>query len=166
MGKELPYDPGAHTWAFKNLTGVTVDVLTSSQEGLIRGKNANVYTSTASYANTYAGTVAKASNYIDDVRGLDWLDTTIKTDLFNLLATSGKVPFTDSGIQMVVGVLKASLKKAENATVLTSGWDVTFPAASAVSAEDKAARRLTGINWSGTLAGAIHSIVINGTVSV
>lgn len=166
MGKELPYDPGAHTWAFKNLTGVSVDSLTSGQEGLIRGKNANVYTTTAAYANTYAGTVAKASNYIDDVRGLDWLDTTIKADLFNLLAASGKVPFTDSGIQTVVGVLKASLKKAENATVLTAGWEVTFPLASAVSSVDKAARRLTGINWSGTLAGAVHSIVINGTVSV
>jgi len=166
MGKELPYDPGAHTWAFKNLTGMSVDSLTSSQEGLIRGKNANVYTSTASYANTYAGTVAKASTYIDDVRGLDWLDTTIKTDLFNLLAAAGKVPFTDPGIQMVVGVLKASLKKAEVATVLTTGWDVTYPLAANVSPVDKAARRLTGINWSGTLAGAVHSIVINGTVSV
>lgn len=166
VGKGLPYDPGAHTWAFKSLTGVSVDSLTTAQEGLIRGKNANIYTNTASYANTYAGTVAKANNYIDDVRGLDWLDTTIKADLFNLLAASGKVPFTDSGIQMVVGTLKGSLRKAETATVLTSGWTVTFPAASVVPAADKAARKLTGITWTGTLAGAVHSIVINGTVSV
>ncbi len=166
MGKELPYDPGLRTWAFKNLTGITTDSLTSTAEGLIRGKNANVYTSTASYANTYAGTCAKASTYIDDVRGLDWLDTTIKLDLFNLLAASGKVPMTDPGIQSVVGTLKGSLQKAETATVLTTGWTVSFPAAADIPAEDKAARRLTGITWTGTLAGAVHSIVINGTVSV
>lgn len=166
MGKELPYDPGLRTWAFKNLTGITASVLTTSQEALVRGKNANVYTTTASYAHTYEGRCAKASTFIDDVRGLDWLDTTIKTDLFNLLATSGKVPFTDAGIQTVGGTLKASLALAEKRSVLASGWTVSVPLASEVSDADKALRKLTGITWTGTLAGAVHSIVINGTVSV
>jgi len=166
VGKELPYDPGLRTWAFKHLTGVSADVLTSSQEALVRGKNANVYTTTASYAHTYEGRCAKASTFIDDVRGLDWLDTTIKTDLFNLLATSGKVPMTDAGIQTVGGTLKASLALAEARSVLASGWTVSVPLASEVPDADKALRKLTGITWTGTLAGAVHSIVINGTVSV
>jgi len=167
MGKELPYAPGLRTWAFKNLTGITATYLTTSEEGYVRtDKRANVYTTTATFAHTYVGTVAKASTYIDDVRNLDWVNSTIQTDLFNLLAAMGKVPFTDAGIQVVVGTLKASLQKAQDALVFDAGWEVAFPAASAVSAGDKAARRLTGITWSATLQGAVHQIIINGTVSV
>ena len=165
MGKELPYDPGSRTWAMKNLAGVTPDSLTSSQGGLIRGKNANTYTTTASYTHTYAGTCSKTATYIDDIRGLDYLDTTIKLAQFNLLGTTGKVPMTDAGIQLVVNALKGSLATVERAGVLAPGWEVTFPAASAISAEDRAARRLTGITFSATLAGAVHSIVITGSVS-
>lgn len=165
MGKELPYDPGLRTWAFKTLTGVTPSILTTGQENLIRDKNANVYTTTAAVSNMYAGTCAKASTYIDDVRGLDWLDTTIKLDIFNTFTSSGKVPFTDAGIQKLVGILKGSLAKAVTATVLDEGYTVTYPRAADVSAADKAARRLTGVSFQATLAGAVHSIIINGTVS-
>lgn len=167
MGKELPYDPGLRTWAFKNLTGVTSTTLTTSEEGFVRtDKRANVYTTTASFAHTYAGTMAKASTYIDDVRNLDWVNSQIQTDLFNLLAAMGKVPFTDAGIQVVVSTLKASLQKAQDALVFDAGWSVNYPLAANVSAGDKAARRLTGITWNATLQGAVHSIIINGTVSV
>jgi len=167
MGKELPYDPGLRTWAFKNLTGVTATYLTTSEEGYVRtDKRANVYTTTASFAHTYAGTVAKASTYIDDVRNLDWVNSQIQTDLFNLLAAMGKVPFTDPGIQAVVGTLKASLQRAQDAGVFDAGWSVSYPLAANVSVGDKAARRLTGITWNATLQGAVHSIIINGTVAV
>ena len=165
MGKELPYDPGLRTWAFKTLTGVTPSILTTGQENLVRGKNANVYTTTAAVSNMYAGTCAKASTYIDDIRGLDWLDTTIKLDIFNTFTSSGKVSFTDAGIQKLVGILKGSLAKAVTATVLDEGYTVTYPRAADVSAADKAARRLTGVSFQATLAGAVHSIIINGTVS-
>ena len=166
MGKELPYDPGLRTWAFKTLAGVTPDTLTAGQENLVRGKNANVYTTTASVANTYAGTCAKAATYIDDVRGLDWLDTTIKLDLANLFFSAGKVPFTDAGIQMAVGILKGSLSQAVAKTVLVEGFTVTYPKAADVSPADKAARKLTGVSFQATLAGAVQSIVINGTVAL
>ena len=165
MGKELPYDPGLRTWAFKTLAGVTPSVLTTGQENLVRGKNANVYTTTAAVSNMYAGACAKATTYIDDVRGLDWLDTTIKLDIFNTFVASGKVPFTDAGIQKLVGILKGALSKAVTATVLDEGYTVTYPKAADVSPADKAARRLTGVSFQATLAGAVHSISINGTVS-
>lgn len=165
MGKELPYDPGSRTWALKNLAGVTPDTLTISQDGLVRGKNANTYTTTAGFTHTYAGTCAKSSTYIDDIRGLDWFQSTSQVSQLNLLGTSGKIPMTDPGIQLVVNALKGDLSLAEQRGVFAPGWEVTFPAASAISAEDRAARRLTGITFSATLAGAVHSIIINGSVS-
>lgn len=165
MGKELPYDPGERTWALKNLAGVVADSLTTSQDGYIRGKNANTYTTTANYSHSYAGTCAKNSTYIDDIRGLDWLESTIKLDQFNLLGGSGRVPMTNPGILTVDSVLEGSLAKGEQKGVLDAGWTVDYPDISEVSAEDKAARRLTGITFSARLAGAVHSIVIAGSVS-
>lgn len=165
MGKELPYDPGTRTWALKNLSGVTPDALTLSQDGLIRGKNANTYSTTAGFSHTYAGTCAKASTYIDDIRGIDWFTSTSQLSQFNLLGTSGKIPMTDPGIQLVVNALKGDLALAEQRGVFAPGWEVTFPAAKDISAEDRAARRLTGITFSATLAGAVHSIIITGSVS-
>ena len=166
VGDQLPYDPGQTTWAFKTLAGVSPDTLTTGQENLIRGKNANVYTPTAGVYNTYAGTCAKTSRYIDDQRGLDWLDTQIKLDQMNLRFNMGKIPFDDPGILLCVTCLKGTLKKAADAKVLTSDYSVTYPKASEVSSANKAARILPSVNFSATLSGAIHSIQITGTVSV
>lgn len=167
VGDQLPYDPGVNTWAFKNLTGISGDLLTTSQESYIRGKNINVYTPTAAVNITYAGTCAKASRYIDDQRFLDWVDTTIKLDLANLLFQAGKVPFTDTGIQMVKNTVKAALEKG----VTKGGWtpgsiSVTAPKAADVSPANKASRTLPDVNWSAQLAGAVHMILVNGTVAV
>ena len=167
IGDQLPYDPGANTWAFKTMSSVSVDNLTSSQEALIRGKGINVYTLTAGTASTFAGTCAKAQRYIDDQRFLDWQDTQIKLDYTNLQFQAGKIPFTDTGIQMVKLMVQAALEKG----VKAGGWapgsiSVTAPKAADVSGTNKANRNLPDVKWSATLAGAVHTVVVTGSVSV
>lgn len=167
IGDQLPYDPGANTWAFKTLAGVSTDTITSTQETYVRAKNANVYTLTAGVSSTFAGTCAKDARFVDDQRFLDWQDTQIKLDYANLQFGAGKIPFTDTGIQMVQNTVQASLEKG----VKAGGWEpgsisVTVPKASEVSSANKAARNLPNVNWSATLAGAVHTAQVNGTVSV
>jgi len=167
LGKELPYDPGARTWAFKTMAAVSVDNLTTTQENFARGKGINVYTLTAGVSSTYAGTCAKAQRYIDDQRFLDWQDTQIKLDYANLQFQAGKIAFDDTGIQKVTGMLKASLEKG----VIAGGWvagsiSVTAPKASEVSSTNKGNRNLPNVTWSATLAGAIHTVQISGSVAV
>lgn len=165
VGKELPVDVGVDIWAFKTLAGVTPDNLTTSQIDQIRAKNGNVYTSTASISHTYAATQADGA-HVDEVRNLDWLDSNIKVDLFNLLLST-KIPITDIGIQKVVGTLNARLSDAENRTVLVAGETVvTYPKASAISSADKAAGIMSGISWTGKIAVGTLVVQIAGTVSV
>lgn len=167
IGDQLPYDPGANTWAFKTMAGVSTDALTTTQETYIRGKGGNVYTLTAGVASTFAGTCAKAQRYIDDQRFLDWQDTQIKLDSANLQFQAGKIPFTDTGIQMVKLMVQASLEKG----VKAGGWApgsivVTVPKAADVSGTNKANRNLPDVKWSATLSGAVHTVQVTGTVSV
>ena len=167
IGDQLPYNPGANTWAFKTMAGVSADQLTTTQETYIRGKGINVYTPTAGVSISFAGTCAKAQRYIDDQRFLDWQDTQIKLDLFNLQLQAGKIPFTDAGIQMVQLTLQASLEKGVKAGGWASGSIVvTVPKAKDVSSVNKANRNLPDVKWSATLSGAIHTVQVTGTVSV
>lgn len=167
IGDQLPYDPGQNTWAFKTMAGVSTSSLTTTQETYIRGKGGNVYTLTAGVASTFAGTCAKAQRYIDDQRFLDWQDTQIKLDFANLQFQAGKIPFTDTGIQMVQLMVQASLEKG----VRAGGWApgsivVTVPKAKDVSSTNKANRNLPDVKWSATLSGAVHTVQVTGTVSV
>jgi hypothetical protein len=167
IGDQLPYDPGRNTWAFKTMAGVSTSSLTTTQETYIRGKGGNVYTLTAGVASTFAGTCAKAQRYIDDQRFLDWQDTQIKLDFANLQFQAGKIPFTDTGIQMVQLMVQACLEKG----VKAGGWApgsivVTVPKAKDISGTNKANRNLPDVKWSATLSGAVHTVQVTGTVSV
>jgi hypothetical protein len=167
IGDQLPYDPGQNTWAFKTMAGVSTSSLTTTQETYIRGKGGNVYTLTAGVASTFAGTCAKAQRYIDDQRFLDWQDTQIKLDFANLQFQAGKIPFTDTGIQMVQLMVQACLEKG----VKAGGWApgsivVTVPKAKDISGTNKANRNLPDVKWSATLSGAVHTVQVTGTVSV
>lgn len=149
------------------MSGVSADSLTTSQENYIRGKGINVYTPTAGAATSFAGTCAKAQRYIDDQRFLDWQDTQIKLDFANLQFQAGKIPFTDTGIQMVKLMVQACLEKG----VKAGGWapgsvSVTVPKAADVSGANKANRHLPDVKWSATLSGAVHTVAVIGTVSV
>lgn len=172
-GLELYYAPGLRTWAFKSYTNVSADVLTFTQDQAIRAKGANTYTQVYGAAGgtgvimNYAGTTGKLNTYIDDVRGTDWLNSMIQTDQLNLDLANPKIPYTDSGIQLRVATLRASLKKAQRNTVLNPEVNPTiiFPLAAECSAEDKAARILRNVSWSASYAGAIQNMDIVGTIS-
>ena len=89
----------------------------------------------------------------------------MQTAVLSVLRSSNKIPFTDDGIDTVGNALRGALR-ADVTDGIYSTFTVTTPAASAVSSADKAARSLTGVTFTATLAGAIHLTTITGTVSV
>lgn len=176
MGDRFPDDPGSDTWAFKTLAGVTPDdALTETQIANILANNGNVYVTVAGVPVTYAdfdGTTGRGARtfggeFIDLVRGLDWLRSLMQTRIFALFVNSKKVPFTDAGIALVVGEIQASLDRGVDVTLLAADPKptITAPKARDVSSVDKAARHLPGVTWSATAAGAIHAVTISGTVT-
>jgi hypothetical protein len=76
-----------------------------------------------------------------------------------------KVPFTDVGVQMVVSPLKAALEEGKKNGILAS-YEIMFPAVADVSVTDKGRRFLPDIDFTGVLAGAVHSTKIKGVVTL
>lgn len=165
LGDVLPLEPGSETWAFKTLTGVTPETLTDTHETNIKARKANSYHTIAGLNVTFDGTMA-SGEWIDVTRGLDWLKDDMSKACFEVLAGASKIPFTDAGVSVIKAAVRASLKRAAAKGIITDDWDVSAPLVADVSDADKAARNLPDVKFSATLAGAVQSMDINGTVSL
>jgi hypothetical protein len=167
MGGQLPKDPGSITWAYKELSGVPVDTLTSTQKSALLGKNYNVYTKIAGLNVTEEGKVA-GGEFIDIIRGTDWIAVNMQADVYTVLANADKVPFTNDGIAQVQNAMDAVLRRATVLGILAAdpAYEITAPDASEVSVADKGNRLLPDMEFTGTYAGAIHKVEIQGVLSL
>lgn len=164
-GGVLPLDPGSETWKFKTLAGITPDNgLTATQELNIKTQNANYYKTIAGVPIVQEGWMV-SGEYIDVIRGIDWLEANMAADVFGLLVSVPKVPFTDAGIAQIESVVRARLIQAVRVGLLSS-FELTVPRVADVPQADRAIRKLPDIRFSGVLAGAIHEVEIRGVVSV
>ena len=169
MGGQLPTDAGSITWAYKQISGVTVDDLTDSQKNAAHGKAANTYDTVASVNITEEGKVSDSPfEWIDVIRGVDWIQANMAADLFELLLTSPKLPYDTNGIGQVKSIVANRLRLAQEQGILSldSPPVVRVPDIGDVSAADKANRVLNDVEFEGVLAGAIQKINVQGTVSL
>lgn len=166
VGSALAYAPGTINWKFRELVGVASYRLTTSQRSAALAKNAMILETVAGRSITTDGKMA-GGEWIDVVHGLDWLQARLGERVFGVLLAdpSKKVPFTDAGIQSVVAEVRAMLQEAEDRTVLAAGWTVTYPRAADLSSVQKATRQLPNVRFNATLAGAINTVTIRGTVA-
>lgn len=166
-GSCLPLDPGSETWKFRQLAGVAVTKLTDTQIANARRKNCNTYLPVGGLNITAEGIVS-AGEYIDVVRGRDWLKARLQEDVFSLLANSRKVPFTDPGVGRIKARVLARLRNAVGVGFLAGdpAPTVSAPLVADVPQTARAARHLPDVQFTGTLAGAIHSLDISGVISV
>jgi hypothetical protein len=162
----LPTQPGAATWKFKTLAGVSIDTLTTDQSRIAREiKNANTYERIGGINITREGIVS-SGNFIDVIIGVFWLESRIEERIYQKLTQLDKVPFTDAGIAIIEAELRAQLEQAVDYGLITSDYVIQVPKAADVSLVDKAARLLPDVRFSAILAGAIHRVIIQGIVSV
>jgi len=165
LGKMFTYDPGQASWKFKTLAGVSSYSLTPTKRSAVLGKNANIYTVVSGVAITEDGTDGEGE-FLDIIRGTDWLKSRIQDLIYAVLLNNPKVPFTDGGIQAVVGAISGQLQDAVNKQFLLPGFTIQYPLASEVSATDKGNRNLPDITFIAQYAGAIHSVELTGTISL
>jgi hypothetical protein len=170
LGKTLPLTPGSTTWKFSTLATVAASELQTGGVANADGKNANTYTPVGGINITAEG-VMSSGEFIDVTRFIDWLTSRLKEDVYEAMARvsqQSKVPFTDAGIQAIVAVVEGRLRDGIANGGISPDEDiiVTAPRASEVSSADKGTRTLPDINFLATLAGAIHKVIIRGTVTV
>lgn len=167
LGKQLPTDPGSTTWMFKQLATITADSLSPTQSTAARNKKCNTYETIAGVSITREGTVA-SGEFIDIIRGVDWLQARMEERIYSRLVNSNKIPFTDTGVSIIVAEIQAQLNQGiDNGLLATNpAYSITAPLVADVSVNDKANRLLPDIQFTAYLAGAIHAIQVNGTVTL
>jgi len=169
MGTGLPYDPGTINWAYLTLSGVAYVLLTDTERQNALDKRANIYVQRYGRSITEFGTVGDVVyGYIDVRRTVDWLQARIAENLFSLLASALKVPYTNQGIEQVKSNVLNTLNIGveTDAIAATPVPTVTAPKAFDVDPVDKAARLLPDVDFTCTLSGAINNIKVNGYVRV
>ncbi len=167
FGKVLPLEPGSETWKFKTLNSISYTDITTNQQNNVLSKNANTYEYVAGVGITQEGTVAQGE-YIDIIRGIDWLTSRIQEYVFSVLVNNPKIPFTDAGIACIEAEVKRVLQIGVGNDFLANdpAPKTYVPKAIDVPQQDKANRLLKNVKFTATLAGAIHFVQIRGTVSV
>lgn len=168
LAEGLPWPPGSSTFALKTLAGVPVDsAVSTTQNGVILGKNGNTYTEVAGENITNPGKSA-AGEYLDIAFGRDWLEARMQERVFGTLRSVRKVPYTDTGVDMVVASVKAQLEDGVDATYLAAdpAPTVQAPRVADVSPTNRANRLLPDVTFDAHLAGAIQAVQITGRISV
>lgn len=175
LGGQLPQTPGASTWKFKQLVGIDPDTYTDTQRQFlignplasIVGKNANIYETIGGANITREGTMS-SGQFIDLTIGIDWLQSTMQTNVYSLLVQSAKIPYTDQGASVVENAVRQTLRQGVANGLIdgASPITVTIPPVLSQTTGDRAARILAGVKFGCRLAGALHSVVIDGSVTV
>lgn len=164
----------AITLKFKQLPGITVETMNTTQKAALDSVNGNALISIAGNIMLAEGWVSSGV-FLDEVHGLDWLQNAIQTEVFGYMYTrTAKVPYTDVGIQAIAQKVRKALAEGVTAGLLAPGTTEagvflaegyiveTVPEAD-VSQSDKEARFYSGVSFTALGAGAIHGVTIAGT---
>lgn len=173
VGGMLPTTPGAATWKFKQLVGISPDTFTDSQRTILigvpgaPGKNVNIYETVGGVNITEEGFMV-GGQFIDVTIGIDWLVSTIQTNVFSSLVNLPKIPYTDQGVAVVEAQIRASLLEGITNGLIdgNTAFSVNAPLVLNVPFNDRAERLLPDVTFNCRLAGALHFIQIQGVVTV
>ena len=167
MAYMLTTPPGSATWAHKSIRGVRKYNLRAAQAAALKAKNCNMYLSFAGRGTTLWG-VSSGGEYMDVVRGVDWVVSSMQIRVFILLATNPKVPYTDHGVELIKGEVRAPLvigARAPHNLIVEDSIVVTAPKVADIAPEDRTARVLPNVEFGADLQGAVHATHIIGTLT-
>jgi hypothetical protein len=167
IGLQASKTVGSTTWFGKTLKGVSVESLTDSVRAIIHGKNGNLYVKRGTADKMEHGTVA-SGEWIDTMRGTDWIHKNIEAAVFNAITTVEKIPYTQQGADAMGGVVLGVLFDAVDRGILAAdpAPRVVIPKVADIGSADKGNRVLPDLKFYGTYAGAIHKTTINGFLAI
>ena len=167
------FQPGSTTWKFMRVAGVPQAVnpltgkgLSTGVQGYIEDRNGN-WMGGEYGVDFYREGKTVSGEWIDVVRFTDWLNTNIEIALFNLLLNQkgGKIPNTPAGRQQVASTVDSILDQAKGFNALSGYIPTSVPAEGDISFFDKVNRILRDVKFTGYLAGAIHTIIVDGNLT-
>lgn len=166
------FTPGSTTYKFVRKPGgmtnaldpATGKALSKTKVGYILDRNANVFTAERGVSFNHEGHVS-SGEWIDNIIGRDYLQDRQEVVLLDYLVNlpGSKSSFTKGDLTVIKGLLDGTMEDAVGYKFL-KGYDPTF-IPDTISFTDQANRLLQNVVTKGYLAGAIHNVVINGTLT-
>jgi len=170
----LSFPAGSETWHLKQLAAVSPSFLSGTLKKKLIDGHSNFF---AQYAgrNVSVNGQVRAGEWIDIIRGRDWLKNEMQLRVFNLLLEHSKLPYLNEKIALVENEMIAALKMAQVRGLvagdeygadgkLIDGFTVTVPNAADMTATQRQSRLLEECVFSARLAGAIHAVKLRGTL--
>lgn len=163
--------PGSITYKNQVLKGLVPAVLGDSELEAISEANAIAFVLKAGEGVTSDG-VATNGEYIDIVDSEDWIVQNIEYQTQLVLINNDKIPYDNNGIAMLENVCVNVLREAANNGMIAIDdngdyeYSVNYKGRSETSASDRAARRYVEGAFTFALSGAIHTVQINGTITI
>lgn len=161
---------GSVTWKFKQLVGITPESLTSAEIKGINAVNVMAYEVMNSQGQTSEGKTM-SGEYIDTVHGIIWVRSTMQGKLEEFLQANGKIPYDQTGITRLSGIVIQVLEQAyqqgiiqQNEATGKGDYSVRTSPRSAQSKEDLSNRQYGGIGFNYHAADAVHNLKVNGEV--
>ncbi len=149
LGRVTPFTNGSITFAGKTLNGQTADNLSETQRTNLQNKKGNFYVENGGVNITYPGT-ASGGTSIEFLWDIDYFEAKSTENLYRVWVNNNKIPFNQPGLNQA----GAPLQQTSNQMVSQGVFDafnadgsqpiVKIPDISTISAEDRAARRMTG----------------------
>jgi len=166
--------PGQETWANQRLSAVMSTFLSETIAQNIFAKNGNTFEPFRNISITQNGKTS-GGEWIDVIRFRDWLCEEIKVRIFQQMVDN-RIPYTDPGI----AIIRSRLQQALDFGVKRGGiappevdiegnyvpsYVIEVPLSMTISPNDKANRILRDVYFTARLAGAIHVVEIQGTLT-
>jgi hypothetical protein len=166
-GYQIQPLPGSNTWAYKTLTGTSVDKLTGTQTTNLLANNVNTYEEIGGVRATTNGKMV-GGEFIDVMIGVLWLTARMRERIWFRLVNSSKIPYTQVGVSVIEAEVRAQLNEGIRNNFLAQfpSFVINVPDVLLVSPNLKATRTLEDLSFEATLAGAIHYVKIAGKVFV
>lgn len=167
MAYQLQEQPGSNTWAYKNMTGVTVSKLNGTASTNLAEKNGISFEEIGGVRATTEGHMV-SGEYIDVMVFALWLEARMTERIWFRLVNSKKIPYTQAGATIIEAEIRAQLTEGVRVGGLAEApaFQVFVPNILDIEPNLRASRILEGITFEARLAGAIHKVKIRGTVTV
>lgn len=115
--------------------------------------------------------ITTSGEYIDVIDSKDYIISQIEYRVQKLLNNAAKLPYTNAGIAAIESEVVGVLNDAYNNGMIDEedgapAYTVNFKTREEMSAADRASRIYKGGNFTFKLAGAIHTVTINGELVI
>ena len=152
--------PGSNTWAYKTLTGTSVDKLTGTETVNLLNKNVNTYENIGGVNATTNGKMV-GGEFVDVMIGVLWLTARMRERIWFRLVNTSKIAYTQAGVSIIEAEVRAQIQEGIRNNFLADSPApvISVPDVLAVDPNLRATRTLEDLSFEARLAGAINTMV-------